>query len=286
MQPGSTSPSSTPRSPTSTPWATPPGPHSMHRRWPRHIVDTHHRYLHAELPLLEALAAKVVTVHGERHPELTDVHRQVAELRADLEPHLMKEERVLFPAIAALADGPAEFPFGSVANPIRVMAHGARPRRRAARRAARRRRWLRRAGRRLRQLPRAVRTARGARSWTRTSTSTRRTTSCSRPRFAWRSRQGPTSDVNTVGVCAPTPHRRPSCWRTLGRAAPPPPYARVDGVGAAAGRRRAADRSGDHDPPPDRGRAGGARGRPRRRRRGGRARRGHPARSGMRSTPG
>ncbi len=86
-----------------------------------HIVDTHHRYLHAELPLLEALAAKVVTVHGERHPELTDVHRQVAELRADLEPHLMKEERVLFPAIEALATGPAEFPFGSVANPIRVM---------------------------------------------------------------------------------------------------------------------------------------------------------------------
>jgi regulator of cell morphogenesis and NO signaling len=86
-----------------------------------HIVETHHRYLHEELPLLDALAAKVLAVHGGRHIELADVRRLVAELCADLEPHLMKEERVLFPAIAALAAGQREFPFGTVANPIRVM---------------------------------------------------------------------------------------------------------------------------------------------------------------------
>jgi regulator of cell morphogenesis and NO signaling len=85
------------------------------------IVDTHHRYLHQELPALDALIAKVLSVHGERHPELTDVRRLVTEIRADLEPHLMKEERILFPAIAALADGQRELPFGSVANPIRMM---------------------------------------------------------------------------------------------------------------------------------------------------------------------
>ena len=86
-----------------------------------HIVETHHRYLHEELPLLDALAAKVVSVHGERHPELADVRSLVAAVRADLEPHLMKEERVLFPAIHALAQGQTEFAFGSVANPIRMM---------------------------------------------------------------------------------------------------------------------------------------------------------------------
>lgn len=86
-----------------------------------HIVDVHHRYLHEELPLLDALAAKVHTVHGERHPELADVHRLVAALRADLEPHLMKEERVLFPAIGEAAAGRRDFPFGTIANPIRVM---------------------------------------------------------------------------------------------------------------------------------------------------------------------
>jgi regulator of cell morphogenesis and NO signaling len=86
-----------------------------------YIEGTHHRYLHAELPELELLAAKVESVHGQRHPELTPVHRLVAELAADLEPHMRKEERVLFPAIRALAGGNRDFPFGTVRNPIRMM---------------------------------------------------------------------------------------------------------------------------------------------------------------------
>jgi regulator of cell morphogenesis and NO signaling len=86
-----------------------------------HILGTHHEYLHAELPLLDALTAKVVAVHGARHPELAEVRRLVAEIRADLQPHLLKEERVLFPAIASLVAGQRDFPFGSVANPIRMM---------------------------------------------------------------------------------------------------------------------------------------------------------------------
>jgi regulator of cell morphogenesis and NO signaling len=87
----------------------------------RHIADTHHRYLHEELPLLDALAEKVLTAHERRHPELADVRRLVAAVRAELEPHLMKEERVLFPAIDALARGQREFGFGSVANPIHMI---------------------------------------------------------------------------------------------------------------------------------------------------------------------
>lgn len=85
------------------------------------IVATHHAYLHEELPLLDALSAKVLSVHGDRHPELQEVHRLVTAIRADLEPHLLKEERVLFPAIHAIAAGRREFPFGSVENPIRMM---------------------------------------------------------------------------------------------------------------------------------------------------------------------
>ncbi|HSB88272.1 MAG TPA: iron-sulfur cluster repair di-iron protein [Ilumatobacteraceae bacterium] len=87
----------------------------------RQIVATHHQYLHEELPRLDALAEKVLAVHGERHPELVEVRRLVSALRADLEPHLLKEERILFPAIDALAAGRREFHFGSVENPIRMM---------------------------------------------------------------------------------------------------------------------------------------------------------------------
>jgi len=87
-----------------------------------HIESTHHAYLHAELPELVALATKVLSVHGERHAELAAVRRLVDAVVADLEPHLLKEERILFPAIRALAAGQREFPFGAVENPIRVMA--------------------------------------------------------------------------------------------------------------------------------------------------------------------
>jgi regulator of cell morphogenesis and NO signaling len=87
----------------------------------QHLIDVHHTYLHAELPDLERLAQKVLDEHGGRHPELHEVHELVGALRSDLEPHMLKEERVLFPAIIQLLDGPAQFPFGSIANPIQMM---------------------------------------------------------------------------------------------------------------------------------------------------------------------
>lgn len=88
-----------------------------------HIEQTHHAYLKQELPRLTETIAKVVEAHGTSHPELAMVQEVFAALRAELEPHMFKEEHVLFPAIRRLersADSPS-FPFGTVANPIRVM---------------------------------------------------------------------------------------------------------------------------------------------------------------------
>ena len=68
-----------------------------------HIEATHHAYLRDALPRLVALADKVAEVHGANHPELATVADLVHELRADLEPHLLREERVLFPMIRDLA---------------------------------------------------------------------------------------------------------------------------------------------------------------------------------------
>lgn len=86
-----------------------------------HIVATHHIYLREELPAITPLAEKVASVHGDRHPELARVRDLVVALWAELEPHLDKEERVLFPAIDRIAAGDTDLPFGTVANPIRVM---------------------------------------------------------------------------------------------------------------------------------------------------------------------
>lgn len=88
-----------------------------------HLQATHHAYLHDELPRLTALADKVAQVHGGRHPELLDVQRLYGELRDDLEPHLAKEEQVLFPMIRELAaaDTAPTFHCGTLRNPISVM---------------------------------------------------------------------------------------------------------------------------------------------------------------------
>ena len=139
--------------------------------------------------------------HGQRHPELAEVRRLVAELRFDLEPHLLKEEGVLFPAIAALAAGQSEFPFGSVAHPIHMMVieHD---------RAGELLAHLRAATGGTAFLPMAApATARCTSDWrhsssTPTCTSTRRTTCCSPPPSTWPSteRRSPTAERPTVNV--------------------------------------------------------------------------------------
>jgi regulator of cell morphogenesis and NO signaling len=88
-----------------------------------HLEATHHRYLWNEMPRLSALVAKVASVHGDRHGELGYVAACYADVRADLTPHLLKEERILFPMIRelAVADAPPMFHCGTLRNPISVM---------------------------------------------------------------------------------------------------------------------------------------------------------------------
>lgn len=90
-----------------------------------HIEQTHHAYLRTELPRLTTLIAKIVNAHGAAHAELSEVQQEFAALRSELEPHMFKEEQVLFPAIRRLEQSETQpmFPFGTVANPIRMMEH-------------------------------------------------------------------------------------------------------------------------------------------------------------------
>jgi regulator of cell morphogenesis and NO signaling len=89
-----------------------------------HIETTHHHYLWAELPRISALVDKIVTVHGDRHPELADVQRLYNELRADLEPHLTMEEQELFPMIrlSAATPGGPELDDGALGATIELLA--------------------------------------------------------------------------------------------------------------------------------------------------------------------
>ena len=87
------------------------------------IEQTHHAYLKKELPRLEFLTNKVATRHGDHRPALRELRDVFAALKAEMETHMMKEERILFPLCRQL-DTAEQLPAmhcGSIGNPIQVM---------------------------------------------------------------------------------------------------------------------------------------------------------------------
>lgn len=68
-----------------------------------HVLSRFHASLKEELPRLLALAEKVATVHGATHPDTLPALRDTFDaLKAELDDHLEKEERVLFPYVREL----------------------------------------------------------------------------------------------------------------------------------------------------------------------------------------
>ncbi|MBX5478422.1 MAG: iron-sulfur cluster repair di-iron protein [Pyrinomonas methylaliphatogenes] len=90
-----------------------------------HIVAKHHAYTRQEMERLGPLFQKVCAAHGEKHPELLAMREVFGQMCAELEAHMFKEERVLFPYIIKLerADERDSLPplFGGLSNPVRVM---------------------------------------------------------------------------------------------------------------------------------------------------------------------
>jgi regulator of cell morphogenesis and NO signaling len=91
------------------------------------IVDRYHRPLDEELPRLAGMMEKVLRVHGERHPELSEVSAIFSTIGTELRPHMRKEEEMLFPYLvrieaAALAGAALrEAQVGSLAGPVAAM---------------------------------------------------------------------------------------------------------------------------------------------------------------------
>jgi regulator of cell morphogenesis and NO signaling len=88
-----------------------------------HLVEVHHAFTRNQLELLRGLSAKVLRVHGERHPELKEIALILQVLDEELQHHLLKEEKVAFPYLlqlerAAQGERPEgmPFPFYAFAN--------------------------------------------------------------------------------------------------------------------------------------------------------------------------
>ncbi len=69
------------------------------------IVARHHTYVRAQAPVIIGYLEKLVTKHGERHSELGRVAAIFKDVSDELVQHMDKEERILFPAIAQMAEG-------------------------------------------------------------------------------------------------------------------------------------------------------------------------------------
>jgi regulator of cell morphogenesis and NO signaling len=92
-----------------------------------YIINKHHRYVEKMLPIIFMHSQKVAEKHGANHPETDSIAELFAGIKDELEVHMQKEERMLFPyikRILELGESGEEVPFppfGTIENPVRVM---------------------------------------------------------------------------------------------------------------------------------------------------------------------
>jgi regulator of cell morphogenesis and NO signaling len=105
-----------------------------YKSWPLdllvdYIEKKHHRYVKAQIPILNQYLNKLCKVHGANHLELFEVRELFDGCGAELTSHMDKEEKILFPAVKNLAavqshiENLKHFAFGTVKNPIQMMMH-------------------------------------------------------------------------------------------------------------------------------------------------------------------
>ena len=63
------------------------------------LVNVHHASLHRQLPEFDRWFVRALKVHADHIGELLPVYKLFTALRTELEPHLLKEEMMVFPAI-------------------------------------------------------------------------------------------------------------------------------------------------------------------------------------------
>ncbi|MGK9369099.1 hemerythrin domain-containing protein [Melioribacter sp. Ez-97] len=92
-----------------------------------YIVDKHHGYLYEKLPVINELIRKVVNAHGEKYGYLNELKKEFRLLSEELNGHMAKEERVLFPLIKylvetkKLGEKPKTRGYGTINNPVAQM---------------------------------------------------------------------------------------------------------------------------------------------------------------------
>lgn len=88
------------------------------------IEKKFHREIREKTPIMLGYLEKVATVHGKAYNELYEIYRLFVGCANELEAHMQKEEKVLFPYIKQLfAKETPEACFPTIQAPIGVMKH-------------------------------------------------------------------------------------------------------------------------------------------------------------------
>lgn len=69
-----------------------------------YIVFTHHDYVKREMPQIFSYLQRVASRHGQRHPEMLKVFHIFSSIKEEMEFHMQKEEKILFPRIKMLEE--------------------------------------------------------------------------------------------------------------------------------------------------------------------------------------
>jgi len=94
-----------------------------------YIEKTHHRYVEEKTTILLPFLDKLCKVHGNAHPELSQINELFKGCAGELAQHMKKEELILFPFIkklvrATISNDTIEKPhFETIENPIAMMMH-------------------------------------------------------------------------------------------------------------------------------------------------------------------
>ena len=105
-----------------------PGPRASLSEITKEIRNQYHRRARRSLVSLTRMVRMLTTSHAGTQPELHSVREQIEHLTHDLVPHMMREERYLFPYIAAMDGGRLESEtvvplFGRVEHPLQHLRH-------------------------------------------------------------------------------------------------------------------------------------------------------------------
>lgn len=69
-----------------------------------YVIEHHHQYTRDALIIIKDVSEKVLKKHYNNYPELARIYQLIHQSQIELLPHMMKEEKLLFPAIESLIE--------------------------------------------------------------------------------------------------------------------------------------------------------------------------------------